>query len=320
MAVSTHCGLACGVVFRRCVCGRVWPAVATKTSDVAVGPAVLKTTQPAIRSLHTRPACAMLWKMPLNHHAQTNWTAKSLLTLLAALVMGCSAGTADTAPDTSSQSADGADTAKDCGACSTSSDCAADTGCAACRVDSDCEAPATCNPQTWSCEVCPPSLAPHKRFWSDSKQTCVACLQDSDCGDPQADNRCLGNVCAVGDPCAVCSGQYPACAVIGDQWSCVECTSDADCAGKGSGTCSPITYTCSSVDVVWPQPHCQSDANCPPHPIGLLSPYCDAASKLCLDANGLCDNIGAFCPEGQVCLLKGRRDGYTYGQCEAEGP
>jgi hypothetical protein len=187
-----------------------------------------------------------------------------------------------------------------------------------CTKNADCPG-GSCNLTTYTCvngSTCPPPGAPQKKIKKSATGECVECTNDTHCAGSSGGPKCniQTNTCeksSASNECAVCGGDYPGCIDINGTWTCVECTTDDDCAKKSKGTCSSKTYTCSGSGgggIIGPKTGtCKSDADCPADPNGTFDLACDAASGLCYDKAGKCDNVVAFCnaAAGSVCELSG---------------
>jgi len=103
---------------------------------------------------------------------------------------------------------------------------------------------------------------------------------------------------AEGDICAQCSDPYPACADVGGEIYCVQCTTDEHC-GVG-GICNTATYSCEG-GTVTPTDACESDADCDPGLTG-FNLACETSTGYCYDKDGGCDGITAHCKGGGECM------------------
>jgi outer membrane exchange protein TraA len=83
-----------------------------------------------------------------------------------------------------------------------------------------------------------------------------------------------------GPSCSPCGASTPNCINVNGTYTCVECTTDAQCP---NGRCDPATNTCKG---------CNDDADCP------QTGRCDTATNTCSGCNEDSD-----CPTGQVCDL-----------------
>ncbi len=189
--------------------------------------------------------------------------------------------------------------------------------CVACTKDADC-AGGTCNVTTYTCvtnAACPPPGAPTKKIKKTATGECVECLNDTHCVGNPTGSKCnlQSNLCEAGsstNECSVCGGDYPGCVQLNGTWTCVECSTDADCAAKSKGTCSSATYSCSGTTGGGVGPKsgtCKTDADCPADPNGTFDMACDAGSGLCYDKAGKCDGVTAFCnaAAGSDCDMTG---------------
>lgn len=144
--------------------------------------------------------------------------------------------------------------------------------------------PQNCNQCSGATPVCHPQL-----------NKCVACLNSTHCGsgqicDPNT-NSCTGDICAA------CGGDYPHCAEINGDKSCVQCSDDSHCQ---SGTCKNYWCEGGGGGTGPSTGNCQT-AGCPTSAQFVLA--CDQATGLCYDTTGACDNITAFCDaaSGSTC-------------------
>lgn len=142
--------------------------------------------------------------------------------------------------------------------------------------------PQNCDACTGSTPVCHPQL-----------QKCVECLNSTHCAsgqicDPNT-NGCTGDICAA------CGGDYPECAEINGEKSCVQCTEDGHCP---NGACK--NYWCEGGGTGPTTGECQTQG-CPTSAQFVLA--CDQTTGLCYDTTGACDGITAFCDaaSGSVC-------------------
>lgn len=165
-------------------------------------------------------------------------------------------------------------------------------GCVECITDADCDT--SCNVALGVCETTGECVAPTPYF-NSTLGKCVQCLNNTQCGNGSC-NTATG-VCE-GDVCATCVDPYPACALVGGDYYCVQCTDDSYC-GTG-GTCNLETYSCEGGTVI-PGDACESDADCDPGITG-FDLACDVDSGLCYDKGGACDDVTAYCVGGYDCL------------------
>ncbi|MEE2779792.1 MAG: hypothetical protein VYE15_04655 [Myxococcota bacterium] len=172
------------------------------------------------------------------------------------------------------------------------------SSCVQCIDDTHCtEAGATCNTQTGFCEGDGAQCADPTPYFKGGQ--CVECLNDGHCQVGTCNVQT--GACSTepgGDVCASCDVPYPACTKVGEEWYCVQCTSDEDC-GLG-GTCDTATYSCSGGTVSAEEP-CTTDADCDAG-ITDYNLKCDAATGYCHDTSGKCDDVTAFCKGGGECL------------------
>jgi hypothetical protein len=185
-----------------------------------------------------------------------------------------------------------------CGTCSAAAPfCSASGACVQCLTDSDCPGPfaptcsadGTCQPG----EQC--TADPGKPHYNAGTGTCCECLNSAHCGG----KPCDPSTCACkttggsGGVCNTCVAPYPGCATYNGQAVCVQCSEAAHCL---SGQCNLTTYMCEG-EVVPTTGDCSLPGKgCP----GTLT--CHAASGLCYDAGGNCDNVTQFCPNGGTCI------------------
>ena len=174
--------------------------------------------------------------------------------------------------------------------------CLGDT-CYECLEDAHCGGgDRTCNPVGHVCEggLCDGLPSTPYEF----EGACVQCLEDAHCA---ADGTCRADhTCSGGNPCGgMCSGDYPACAVINGVPSCVPCTGDEHC--NPGAHCELAIYTCDDAGAV----NCNQDCVSGGCPLGTqFDLLCDPQSGCCYDAKGSCDNVVAFCNEasGSTCM------------------
>ena len=167
--------------------------------------------------------------------------------------------------------------------------------CVACLEDAHCPQGQTCNTNNGTCSGGGPQCGGGTPHWNEAKGTCVQCLNDTHCGgsvcNPQT-NTCENDICGT------CADPYPACAEVNGEFYCVQCTDDSYC-GQG-GTCQIDTYSCQGGTVNNPDP-CSSDADCDAGVSG-FNLACDLDSGFCYDKDGGCDDVTAFCMNGNDCV------------------
>jgi len=181
--------------------------------------------------------------------------------------------------------------------------------CVGCLQDTDC-ASGTCDQTTHTCGGTGSCQDPTPYFSPDAGK-CVQCLDNSHCGGGECDTTTW--TCA-GDVCSTCVDPYPACALVGGEYYCVQCTQDADCTG--GGTCNQSSYACEGGTVVTPGQGCETDADCDAG-ITDFDLYC-APGGYCVDKKGKCDDVTAYCLGGNKCVsmieqLLGSAGGGTSG-------
>ncbi len=140
--------------------------------------------------------------------------------------------------------------------------------------------------------------------------SCVECTNDTHCANSAVGNKCdlASHKCAkssASNECAACQDPYPGCVQINGTWSCVECSTDADCAAKQGGTCNATTYSCSGTTGTGPaKGTCKADADCVNAGTSAFTLACDTSTGLCYDTAGKCDNVTAFCnsAKGSSCV------------------
>lgn len=133
-------------------------------------------------------------------------------------------------------------------------------------------------------------------YFADGK--CVQCLSNAHCASGFC--HAESHTCGPNEPaCQLCGDAYPACAEVDGQFFCVPCTDDSYCL---SGcTCDPQSYTCGGAGCDLGGPHCKADTDCSPGLTG-FDLHCEVATGQCVDANGGCDDITAFCRQGASCV------------------
>jgi hypothetical protein len=173
--------------------------------------------------------------------------------------------------------------------------------CVECVKDADCTG-GSCNIAVHSC-VKTADCSGAKPIKLAATGECVECANDTHCAASAVGPKCdpSTHTCGKGTQnteCAACGGAYPGCVEINGTWSCVECSTDKDCADKSKGTCSGKTYTCSGSVGAGTGPSsgtCKADSDCANGPSTTFSLKCDVKSGLCYDEKGFCDNLVAFC-------------------------
>ncbi|MBM4343572.1 MAG: hypothetical protein FJ100_09365 [Deltaproteobacteria bacterium] len=192
--------------------------------------------------------------------------------------------------------------------------------CQECSKNADCPNNGTCNLNSYTCvtnATCPPADKPNLKIKNKVTNECVECTNDTHCTGSAAGPKCnlKTNVCeksSASNECSVCGGDYPGCIELNGTWTCVECTTDDDCAKKNKGTCLAKSYTCqgstggSGGTGAGPKTGtCKADSDCKNDPNNTFKLSCDAATGLCYDVDGKCDNIVAFCnaAKGSNCEL-----------------
>jgi hypothetical protein len=164
--------------------------------------------------------------------------------------------------------------------------------CVECLADADCGANSTCNTNTWTCDG-ENGCGGDKPYLKEQTGECVQCLNNEHCGGDACNPQT--NMCE-GDLCSTCTDPYPACTQVNGEYYCVQCTDDTFC-GAG-GTCNLETYSCQG-GTVTPTDPCTSDADCDAGVSG-FDLYC-GEDGLCHDKEGGCDDITAFCKNGNEC-------------------
>jgi hypothetical protein len=89
---------------------------------------------------------------------------------------------------------------------------------------------------------------------------------------------------------------YPACTEVNGEFYCVQCTDDTHCGANG--VCNLDTYSCEG-GTVTPTDPCTGDAECDAGVSG-FDLYC-GDDELCHDKEGGCDDVTAFCLNGNEC-------------------
>ena len=181
--------------------------------------------------------------------------------------------------------------------------------CVGCLTDAQCPG-GTCDANSHTCATTGACQAPTPIKMVDG--TCVECTSDSNCGASTVGPKCdlSTHKCAASsatNQCSACVAPYPGCVQINGTWSCVECTTDADCAAKNAGKCNSTTYTCAGTVSGGTGPTsgtCKADTDCQNAGTTTFVLACDTSSGLCYDTTGQCDNISAFCnsAKGSSCV------------------
>jgi hypothetical protein len=195
-------------------------------------------------------------------------------------------------------------------ACSKCSDKCFGGTCVECLSDSQCTG-GKCDPNAHTCITGGACQAPTPIKLVDG--SCVECTNDTHCASSTVGTKCdLGtHKCGASgnqtNECKPCVDPYPGCVQINGTWSCVECSTDADCAAKNAGTCNSTTYTCAGTVSGGTGPKtgtCKQDADCQNAGTTTFTLLCDTASGLCFDTAGKCDNLSAFCnaTKGSSCV------------------
>lgn len=165
--------------------------------------------------------------------------------------------------------------------------------CVECLADTDCGSGLTCNNNTWTCDGSTNGCTGATPYWSDVKQACVQCTESAHCGGDACNETT--NTCE-NDLCASCVAPYPACTQVNGEFYCVQCTEDVHCGANG--VCDVTTYSCQG-GTVTPTDPCSSDSDCDASVSG-FDLYCGGDS-LCHDKDGGCDDVTAFCLNGNEC-------------------
>lgn len=176
--------------------------------------------------------------------------------------------------------------------------------CVECLKDTDCKN-GKCDANNHTCITSGPCAAPTPIKLTGGK--CVECTNDTHCAGSAVGPKCdiSTNTCAASsatNECKVCADPLPNCVEISGSWSCVECSTDADCAAKKAGTCSGTTYSCSGTVATGSGPktgNCKADSDCVNVGTTNFTLACDTSSGLCYDTAGKCDNLVAFCNAAQ---------------------
>ena len=212
-------------------------------------------------------------------------------------------------------------------ACSSCADKCFGGACVACLNDGQCPG-GTCDANSHTCITSGACQAPTPIKLADG--TCVECTSDTHCGSSTVGPKCdlSTHKCAAtsaSNQCAACVAPYPGCVQLNGTWSCVECTTDADCAAKNAGTCNGTTYTCKGTVSGGTGPtsgNCKSDADCQNAGTTTFTLACDTSSGLCYDTTGQCDNISAFCnsAKGSSCVQASSIPGLPTGTGTGANP
>jgi len=178
--------------------------------------------------------------------------------------------------------------------CSAPNDKCLNGQCVQCLSDADC-APGTgpCDLNTHTCAnaTCPPTT-PYLY-----QGACVECLNGTHCASGTCD---VNTHSCTNDLCSSCIEPYPACADIGGQLQCVQCTAqDTSYCDTIGGVCDVTIYTCEGGNP--PIGNCGAEG-CPPSPFSGEPMICDA-SGACIDPSGQCDGVTAMCPNGECASL-----------------
>ena len=182
-------------------------------------------------------------------------------------------------------------------------------GCVECVADGDC-AGGKCDLNNHTCITSGPCTAPTPIKLASGQ--CVECTNDTHCASSKVGPKCdlSNNTCAASsatNECKACVDPYPGCVQINGTWSCVECSTDADCAAKDAGTCNATTYSCSGTTQTGTGPKsgtCKQDSDCQNVGTTTFTLACDTGTGLCYDTAGKCDNLVAFCnaAKGSSCV------------------
>lgn len=116
--------------------------------------------------------------------------------------------------------------------------CSSASVCVQCLNDDDCGAGEACDVTTGTCSGTN-GCQPPTPIFSPEKGQCVQCTEDSQCSSGTC--NIVTNTCD-GDVCSTCVAPYPACGLVGTDYYCVECTTDAECGQNGS--CNLQFYSC----------------------------------------------------------------------------
>ncbi|MBZ4332241.1 outer membrane exchange protein TraA [Corallococcus sp. AS-1-12] len=191
-----------------------------------------------------------------------------------------------------------------CVACTQNSDCATgrcDTTnnvCTGCVRDSDCGSGQVCDEPNFTCVQCTADAeCPGSQVCDLTANTCVECNEDTQCDRGES---CSNHVCTPCDTNDACAGNSCNCCPNGTQCaaptpgappSCVECTTDSQCAN--GQRCDTLNGAC--VDAV---PECNTSDRCGPG-----CSKCPGERPYCLDGEVCvqCRN-DLECGDGQFCL------------------
>ncbi len=163
--------------------------------------------------------------------------------------------------------------------------------CVQCTEDGHCGDSATCD-ATGACQGDEACSGDTPYLWDGQ---CVECLNS---------NHCDAGFCATdthtcqSDACDACDDAYPACVDVGGEFYCVQCTADNHC--NPGCECNTQTYSCSGDCVIDIVDGCESDADCDPGTTA-YNLACDTATGLCYDDAGACDEVVAWCINGNDC-------------------
>jgi hypothetical protein len=181
-----------------------------------------------------------------------------------------------------------------CGSASATPFCV-NKSCVQCTNDTHCSGGAKCN-AAGTCQggggtEC---VDPTPYLWEGA---CVECLNNTHC--PVGFCKSSTHTCEEDTGvCSTCGDAYPACAEVGGELYCVPCTDDSYC-NEGC-KCDTASFTCEGNCVSDTFEKCKSDADCDPGITGYIL-TCETSTGLCVDANGGCDDITAFCKGGGKC-------------------
>ncbi len=193
-------------------------------------------------------------------------------------------------------------------ACSTCADKCFGGACVGCLTDAQCTG-GKCDANSHTCITSGACSAPTPIKLADG--SCVECTNDTHCASSTVGQTCdlASHKCAKSagsGQCAACVAPYPGCVQINGVWSCVECTTDADCAAKSAGTCKSGTYSCTgSTGGTGPASGtCKLDSDCQNAGTTTFTLACDTSTGLCYDTAGKCDGVVAFCnsKKGSSCV------------------
>ena len=194
---------------------------------------------------------------------------------------------------------EGCATAGPCDACGGSTPfCKDDAICVECLDDTNCSG------NTPKCEnnQCIPDNAEcsgQTPYYNVAKDECCECLDSTHCSGNACDPTTCSCQTAGGAECDSCVAPYPGCAEFQGQFVCVQCSEDIHCNGN---TCNLETYTCEGGGPPPATGNCQTTGCTADGTTSGNVASCDAATGLCYDPEGNCDNISTFCPNGGQCL------------------